>query len=90
MTTVAEAINTLISAVNVAHNKGGVYNLEESHYIYMAISYLNSIQQENPQEAAPEASQQAQQAQQTPTQEAAPEAHQVVEEVKDNQDQQKY
>jgi hypothetical protein len=48
MNSVAEALNTLISAVNVAHNKGGVYSLEESHYIYMAISYLNSLSQ-NPQ-----------------------------------------
>lgn len=44
MNSVAEALNTLISAVNVAHNKGGVYSLEESHYIYLAISYLNSLQ----------------------------------------------
>lgn len=44
MNSVSEALNTLISAVNVAHNKGGVYSLEESHYIYLAISYLNSLQ----------------------------------------------
>ena len=44
MNSVAEALNTLISAVNLAHNKGGVYSLEESHYIYLAISYLNSLQ----------------------------------------------
>ena len=55
MNSVAEALNTLISAVNIAHNKGGVYSLEESHYIYLAISYLNSLQnqaktQEQPQE----------------------------------------
>jgi len=45
MKTVAEALNTLISAVNVAHNKGGVYSLEEAHYIHTAISYLNNLQQ---------------------------------------------
>lgn len=44
MNSAAEALNTLISAVNIAHNKGGVYSLEESHYIYLAISYLNSLQ----------------------------------------------
>lgn len=48
MNSVAEALNTLISAVNVAHNKGGVYSLEESHYIYLAISYINSLQNQNP------------------------------------------
>jgi len=45
MNSVSEALNTLISAVNVAHNKGGVYSLEEAHYIHTAISYLNSLQQ---------------------------------------------
>ena len=45
MNSVSEALNTLISAVNVAHNKGGVYSLEEAHYIHLAISYLNSLQQ---------------------------------------------
>lgn len=49
MNSVAEALNTLVSAVNVAHNKGGVYSLEESHYIYLAISYLNSLSQQTPQ-----------------------------------------
>jgi hypothetical protein len=44
MNSVKDALNTLISAVNVAHNKGGVYSLEESHYIYTAISYLQSLQ----------------------------------------------
>jgi hypothetical protein len=44
MNSVPEALNTLISAVNVAQNKGGVYSLEEAHYIYTAISYLNSLQ----------------------------------------------
>lgn len=48
MNSVSEALNTLISAVNVAHNKGGVYSLEESHYIYLAISYLNSLQTQQP------------------------------------------
>jgi len=48
MNSVSEALNTLISAVNVAHNKGGVYSLEESHYIYLAISYLNSLQNQQP------------------------------------------
>jgi hypothetical protein len=49
MNSVAEALNTLISGVNVAQNKG-VYSLEEAHYIYTAISYLNSLQN---QEASP-------------------------------------
>ena len=54
MNSVAEALNTLISAVNVAHSKGGVYSLEESHYIYLAISYLNSLQnQAKPAAPAP-------------------------------------
>lgn len=44
MNSVTEALNTLISAVELAHNKGGVYSLEESHYIYLAISYLDSLQ----------------------------------------------
>ena len=70
MNSVAEALNTLISAVNVAHSKGGVYSLEESHYIYLAISYLNSLQTEAPQ-AEPEAP--AAPEQEAPTQEAAPE-----------------
>ena len=39
-----DSLNTLISAVNVAHNKGGVYSMEETHHIYTAISYLNSLQ----------------------------------------------
>lgn len=52
MNSVAEALNTLISAVNVAHNKGGVYSLEESHYIYLAISYLNSLQNQATQAPA--------------------------------------
>lgn len=47
MNSVSEALNTLISAVNVAHNKGGVYSLEEAHYIYLAISYLNSLQNQS-------------------------------------------
>jgi len=54
MNSVSEALNTLISAVNVAHSKGGVYSLEESHYIYLAISYLNSLQNQ-PAASAPEA-----------------------------------
>ena len=52
MNSVKHALNTLISAVNVAHNKGGVYSLEESHYIYTAISFLQSLQDAP---AAPEA-----------------------------------
>jgi hypothetical protein len=54
MNSVAEALNTLISAVNLAHSKGGVYSLEESHYIYLAISYLNSLQNQS-KAAAPAA-----------------------------------
>lgn len=49
MNSVAEALNTLISAVNLAHSKGGVYSLEESHYIYLAISYLNNLQNQSKQ-----------------------------------------
>jgi len=71
MKTVAEALNTLIGAVNIAHNKGGVYNMEETHHIYMAISFLNSLSQQPATEAAP-------------AQEVAPEAPEVVEEVQDN------
>jgi hypothetical protein len=64
MNSVAEALNTLISAVNIAHNKGGVYSLEEAHHIYTAISYLNSLQQQAPapapqEEVAPQAPAQA-------------------------------
>ena len=55
MNSVSEALNTLISAVNVAHNKGGVYSLEEAHYIHTAISYLNSLQNQPKSEAAPTA-----------------------------------
>jgi hypothetical protein len=63
MNSVAEALNTLISAVNVAHNKGGVYSLEESHHIYMAISYINSLQNQNKsqQESKSETKQEPQQ-----------------------------
>ena len=68
MNSVADAINTLISAVNVGHSKGA-YSLEEAHYIYLAISYLNSLQQE--QAAAPEA---------TPQQAPAPQAEVVEQE----------
>lgn len=53
MNSVAEAINTLISAVNLAHNKGGVYSLEESHYIYLAIAYLSSLQNQAPKTQQP-------------------------------------
>lgn len=53
MTSVAEALNTLISAVNVAHNKGGVYSLEEAHFIYTAINYLNSLQNQEAPAPAP-------------------------------------
>lgn len=60
MNSVAEALNTLISAVNIAHNKGGVYSLEESHYIYLAISYLNSLQNQSNQAKEQEAAQPAQ------------------------------
>jgi hypothetical protein len=50
MKSVAEALNTLISGVNVAQNKG-VYSLEEAHIIYNAISYLNSLQNQEPAQA---------------------------------------
>ncbi len=55
MNSVSEALNTLISAVNLAHGKGGVYSLEESHYIYLAISYLNNLQNQ-PKQSAPSSS----------------------------------
>jgi len=57
MNSVAEALNTLISAVHVAYNKGGVYTLEEAAHIHSAISYLNSLQAQAPAEApqAPQA-----------------------------------
>jgi hypothetical protein len=55
MTSVSEALNTLISAVNVAHNKGGVYSMEETHHIYTAISYLNSLQNKTTDSPQPEA-----------------------------------
>ena len=63
MNSASEAIQTLISAVNVAHNKGGVYSLEESHYIYLAISYLSSLQNnaKNQQEPASKQTSEAQQ-----------------------------
>lgn len=58
MNSVSEAINTLISAVNIGHSKGA-YSLEEAHYIYLAIAYLNSLQQQAPQEPkAPQVPQQ--------------------------------
>jgi hypothetical protein len=47
MNSVADALNTLISGVNVAQ-KNGVYTLEEAHIIYNAISYLNSLQNQEP------------------------------------------
>ena len=52
MTSVAEALNTLISGVNVAQNKG-VFSLEEAHVIYTAISYLNSLQNQEAPAPAP-------------------------------------
>lgn len=51
MNSVSEALNTLISAVNVAHSKGGVYSMEETHYIYMAISFLDSLKNQTKPEA---------------------------------------
>jgi len=50
MNSVSDALNTLVSAVNVAYQKGGVYSLEEAYYIYSAISYLNNV---NKKEEAP-------------------------------------
>lgn len=38
-----EAVETLISAVKLAHEKGGIYSLEDCHLIYMAITHLESI-----------------------------------------------
>jgi hypothetical protein len=46
-----EALNTLISAVNIAHSKGGVYSMEETHYIYMAISFFDSLKNQTKPEA---------------------------------------
>lgn len=48
MNSIEEALNTLISAVNIAQKKG-VYSLEESHYVYMAIAYINSLAQQQPE-----------------------------------------
>lgn len=45
MNSVQEALNALIAAVRVAHDKGGVYTLEESHHICSAIYYLDSLKQ---------------------------------------------
>ena len=42
MNSTTDALNTLISAVTVAHNKGGVYSLEESYHIYSAMLYLSN------------------------------------------------
>jgi len=72
MTSVAEALNTLISGVNVAQNKG-VFSLEEAHVIYTAISYLNSLQ--NQEAPAPAPMPQAPEA----VQEVAPEEPQAPE-----------
>ena len=49
MNSVSEALNTLIAAVNVAHEKGGVYSLKESHHIYTSIEFLESLSQEQAQ-----------------------------------------
>ena len=70
MNSVAEALNTLISAVNIAHNKGGVYSLEESHYIYLAISYLNSLQNQAKTQEQPAPRQETPVAPQAPYMEA--------------------
>lgn len=54
---VAEAIQTLVSAVQVAQNKG-VYSLEEAHIIFLSIDYLNKLSQQaqaNNQEQAQQA-----------------------------------
>ncbi len=48
MNSASEAINTLISAVNVAHTKGGVYTIEETYYIHMAMSFLERLSQTPP------------------------------------------
>ena len=54
MNSVAEAIQTLVNASQLAHSKG-VFNLEEAHYIYLAIDYLNKISQEaGAQQEAPQ------------------------------------
>jgi len=69
MNTIEEALNTLISAANVAHSKG-VYSMEETHYIYMAISYLNSLQPEQ----APAAEEKVVEEPQSPEAPEAPQA----------------
>jgi hypothetical protein len=53
MKSIEEALNTLISAANIAQKKG-VYSLEESHYVYMAISYINSLAQQQGTESTAE------------------------------------
>lgn len=59
MNSIEDALNTLMSAVNIAQQKG-VYSLEESHYVYMAVSYIKSLaqQQNEPsaEQSAPETS----------------------------------
>lgn len=52
MNSIQEALSTLIAAVRVAHDKGGVYTLEESHHICSAIYYLDSLNKpESPKES---------------------------------------
>lgn len=68
MNSVAEAINTLVSAANVAHGKGA-YSLEEAHYIYLAIDYLNKLQGEQQPQAPQQAPQAPQPTQEQPSQE---------------------
>lgn len=47
--TVTDSINTLIAAANIAQKKG-IYSLEESHYIYLAISNISSVNQQAQQD----------------------------------------
>ena len=78
MNSISEALNTLVSAVNIAHNKGGVYSLEEAHYIHLAISYINSLQQKQSEQApqAPQASQAPLMPQSAPTPMSNDDSHQ--------------
>ena len=86
MNTVSEALNTLVTAVNIAYNKGGVYSMEETHHIYTAIAYLNSLSKETPAPApTPE-----QVAPQTMEEEFHEEIHEDIEDVQNAQDNQRY
>lgn len=45
MNSIPEALNILISSVNVAYNKGA-FSMEEVYHIYPAISYIENLQKQ--------------------------------------------